>query len=325
MGCWNKTCGLSSLHITHGTPVYVFVLEDSRSDSNCYATSLFKPLLLPFESQYNDYGGGENSSGAALPFVLKGIKDELVEMPLGENTYHDIAVTKEAFDEELFFEAVHEDRLNIQGRFRAEPIKIQFTMFRKDIVDNILDKREIVEYVGDGKGNYAKYDGEMNYDRYFFKDIIADVKPMLDIVKAKIAEAKADGDAMADYMLFSGIDTLFDYKSENRAARWFRGDGYRYSRIVDMRHLIQYAFSKDSDVALDKLAELIEVHLLGKFIDSFMEAARKTWIPGGHEGSQSESGGALRLLGASINQALDIERAKWAEEMGEDESEYEEG
>lgn len=324
MGCWNKTCGLSNLHICSGTPVYVFVLEEGRDDSNCYSTSLFRPLLLPFESVYNDYGGGENSSGAALPFVLKGIKDELVEMPLGENQYHDIEVTKEKFDEELFFEAAHENRLSIKGRYSVDPTRLQFTMFRKDIVDNILDKRQIEEYVGDGKGNHANYDGKMDYDRYHFKDIVADIKPMLEIVKAKIAEAKTVGDAMADYMLFNGIDSLFDYKSENRAARWMRGDNYRYSRIVDMRHLIQYAFSKDSDVALDKLAELIEVHLLGKFIDSFMEAARKTWIPGGHEGSQSTSGGALRLLGASINQALDIERAKWAEEMGEDEDEYSE-
>ena len=318
MGCWNKTCGLSSLHITAGTPVYVFVLEDKPDDSNCYSTSLYRPLLLPFESKYNDYGGGENSSGAALPFVLKGIKDELVEMPLGENTYHDIEVTKEAFDEELFFEAVHEGRLSIQGRFRAEPTKLQFTMFRKDIVDNILAKREIVEYVGDGNGNYAKYNAALDYERYYFKDIIADIKPMLEIVKAKLAEAKEEGGAMTEYMLFSGFDGFFDWKSPNKAARWMRGDNYRYSRIVDMQHCIRYAFKSESDVALDKLAELIEVHLLGKFIDSFMEAARKTWIPGGHEGSQSDSGGALRLLGASINQALDIERAQWEEDTGEE-------
>lgn len=324
MGCWNKTCGLSNLHINAGMPVYVFVLEDKRDDSNCYATSLFRPLLLPFESEYNDYGGGENSSGVALPFVLKGIKDQLVEMPLGENQYHDIEVTKEKFDEALFFEAVHEGRLSIQGRYSVDPTRLQFTMFRKDIVDNILAKREIIEYVGDGKGNYARYDGEMNYNRYFFKDIVADIKPMLEEVKAKIAEAKEEGEAMADYMLFSGFDALFDWKSPNKAARWMRGDNYRYSRIVDMQYCIRYAFKSDSDVALDKLAELIEVYLMGKFIDSFMEAARKTWIPGGHEGSQSQSGGALRLLGASINQVLDIERAKWAEEVGEEESEYEE-
>lgn len=319
MGCWNKTCGLSNLHITSGTPVYVFVLEDDRDNSNCYATSLFSPLLLPFESEYNDYGGGENSSGVALPFILKGIKDQLVEMPLGENQYHDIEVTKEKFNEALFFEAVHEDRLSIKGRFSAEPTRVQFTMFRKDIVDNILDKRQIEEYVGQGKGTFSKWkDGSLDYERYFFKDIIADIKPMLEIVKAKIAEARADGDTLADYMLFSGIDTMFEYRSENKAARWMRNDSHRYSRIVDMKHLIQYAFSKDSDVAVDKLADLLEAHLLGIFIDSFMEAARKTWIPGGHEGSQSDSGGALRLLGASINQALDIERAQWEEDTGEE-------
>jgi hypothetical protein len=53
-----------------------------------------------------------------------------------------------------------------------------------------------------------------------------------------------------------------------------------------------------------------------------MDSARKIWIPGGHEGSQSTSGGALRLLGAATVRALDREKAEWLADTGEDESEY---
>ena len=53
MGCWNKTCGLTNLHIKAGERAYVFVLEKDEDDSHCYTTHMYKPLLLPFETTYN--------------------------------------------------------------------------------------------------------------------------------------------------------------------------------------------------------------------------------------------------------------------------------
>lgn len=64
MGCWNKTCGLSNLHITSGQKVTVFLLEKNLvATDRTYTTSFYHPALTPFYSEYNDYGGGENSSG----------------------------------------------------------------------------------------------------------------------------------------------------------------------------------------------------------------------------------------------------------------------
>ena len=67
-------------------------------------------------------------------------------------------------------------------------------------------------------------------------------------------------------------------------------------------------------------AEAITVeYLKGLFIECFMEDTRKTWIPGGHEGSQSADVDAHRLLSNTVLAALDRERAEWlAENMGED-------
>jgi hypothetical protein len=53
-----------------------------------------------------------------------------------------------------------------------------------------------------------------------------------------------------------------------------------------------------------------------------MSAARKRWIPGGHEGSQSMSGGALRLLAKATIGVLDRERAEYLSENEIDENEY---
>lgn len=316
MGCWNKTCGLSNLHITAGTPVYVFVLEKNKTYDHCYSTGLFSPVLLPFESTYDDYGGGEDSHGVGLDFIMAGIKRELVEMEVGENKYHDIEVKKEGFGPEKFFEAVHEQRLQIQGRFSAEPTEIYFTMFRKDIVDHILENREIEDYVGDGKGTCGWGN---NYVRYKFKDIVADVRPLLETALKEISQAS---EPVRAYMLFDGISGVIHNNQVNRAAKWLRGDSHRYSRIVDMNRVISKGLEIGTLEAIVKLEQLLIEHLKARFIDGFMHSARKTWIPGGHEGSQGYSGGALRMLSAATLSVLDKEKAEWMAENEGDEEEY---
>jgi hypothetical protein len=316
MGCWNKTCGLSNLHITAGTPVYVFVLEKNKSYDHCYSTSLFSPLLLPFESVYDDYGGGEDSSGPALDYIMNMIKKDLVEMEVGENQYHDIEVKREGFTPEKFFEAVHEDRLSIQGR-RAEPTQLYFTMMRKDIVDDILANRTIEDYVGDGKGTCGYGN---NYVKYKFADIVADIRPLLNDAMEIVGNIDKE---LRSLKMFSGLDYMFDQDYENKVLKWMRGDSYRYSRIVDMKQVISKGLEIGTVDSINKVAALLEEYLKGIYIDGFMHSARKTWIPGGHEGSQSMSGGALRLLGAATIRALDREKAEWMADMGEDADENE--
>ena len=119
MGSWNKTCGLSRLFIQEGEPVYIFLLEENtRKGEDCYATGLYHPLLLPFEGIYDDYGSANKCFGPCLKITMDNLRDELVEMPLGENKYHDIAVSKKGFSIKKFFEAVHEHRLFIEKGFQ---------------------------------------------------------------------------------------------------------------------------------------------------------------------------------------------------------------
>lgn len=315
MGCWNKTCGLSNLHITSGEPVYVFVLERNRNYDPCYSTGLFTPLLLPFESEYDDYGGGENDCGAGLDLIMEGLKERLIEMEVGENKYHDIEVKREGFGPKNFFEAVHEDRLRIGGQFDQEPTQVYFTMMRKDIVDHILETRQIEEYVGGNKGTIAKWGDSKDYIRYKFANVVASVRPLLE----KMIEDSKD---QQGYIKSFMAERLYSYRSQFPSAAWLGLDGYRYSRIVDVRSLINDAVGLGTEEAVSALEPILVEYLKGAYIDGFMHAARKSWIPGGHEGSQSSSGGALRLLGDAITKALDNERAKWMSENEGDEDEY---
>lgn len=311
MGCWNKTCGLSNLHITAGTPVYVFVLEKNKSYDHCYSTGLFSPLLLPFESTYDDYGGGEDSHGVGLDFIMQGLKNQLVEMEVGDNQYHDIAVKKDGFSPEKFFEAVHEDRMMIQKGY-PEPTQVYFTMMRKDIVDELLETRVLENYVGGGQGTHG---WGKNYVYYKFSDIVASVRPLLERM---IADTEGQEEFMRSFMM----DRIHKYRNEYLAAMYLGGDNYRYSRIVDMKEMISRAIEIGTVESINKIEALIVEHLKGVFIDGFMHAARKTWIPGGHEGSQSYSGAALRQLADATIKILDKEKSEWLAENEGEEEEY---
>lgn len=314
MGCWNKTCGLSNLFINSGTPVYVFVLErNQKIDSLCYSTPFYSPLLLPFNSEYDDYGGGESNSGPALPVIMNAIKDQLVEFDLGENEYHDIAVKRADFDDELFFKAIHEDRLKVKRHPAGVPTDLNFVMFRKDIVDNILDNWIREEYVGDGKGNTG-YNN--NYIMVTFRDIIADLPEYLDLLEEKINESD---DGALSLRFFGGLAELFKYGEPNKVGKWMRGDGYRYSKVLRMDDVIIELMQEGKRKEAQDL--LIE-NLKARYIDGFMHATRRVWLPGAHEGSQDQEHHGYRVMNAAIAEVLDKQKAQFEEENNEEFSEF---
>lgn len=314
MGCWNKTCGLSNLHITAGDDVYVFVLEENTDKTDrCYSTAFWNPLLLPFTSKYNDYGGGEESSGPGFQLIMDGVAKQLIEMEVGENQYHDIAVKKEGFGEEQFFDAVHENRLFSKSHRKEDGRAVDFVMMRKDVVDYILENRVIKSYVGDGKGTGGWGN---NYINYKFEDILKDIPEFLDKIAPMADPAAAESKdpelvaALMELRFLRGMGNLFEYKHPNKVAAWLRGDDYRFSKIVNVQDAVISLLKEDRRTE----AELLLTDMLkGKFIDSFMEVTRKNWAPGGHEGSQCQEADEYRLLMKAMTAALDADDAYYKE------------
>ena len=325
MGCWNKTCGLTGLHIYSGTDTYVFVLEKNNdATERCYSTAFWSPILLPFYAEYNDYGGGENASGVALPYIIEGLKRDLIEMEQGENEYHDIPVKKDGFDVDQFFEAVHEGRLSI-GSYNGDRM-IDFVMLRKDAVDRILANRVIEQYVGGGKCNCG---WNNNYIQYKFEDILADIPEFLaaqaanvvgdtgPLVQAAIRRGASEdelNDLRASLRMIRYTRSwgeVFDFRHPNKVGRYMQGSGYRFSSIVRIGEIVT-----DLVVAgeTEKATQLMTDHMKALFINDYMGSIRKNWAPGGHEGSQNADLDEYYLLIDTMKQVMDIEKAEYEDD-----------
>lgn len=57
MGCWNETCMLTNLPILIGNPtVILFLQQNYTPHAGCHPDGYFRPVSLPIEGLYDDYG-----------------------------------------------------------------------------------------------------------------------------------------------------------------------------------------------------------------------------------------------------------------------------
>lgn len=325
MGCWHGTCGLTGLPITCGTEMYVFPIKESYRDSFCYSSALYRPSVLPFRAEYNDYGAGENCSGPGLDLLMDGIRQQLVEVDQGKNPYHDIAIKRDKFDVDLFFEACHEKRLSFQNPLRAykeypPTISVFFTMIRKDIADRLWTEWKFDLWKP--AGMKQALDG-FEADQYYLKNVtyaqLADtvedyMEQAFDRFTKKVQEIKKDKDSKSsESQIYFEMVNFFEqeYKERDHPLSGIMSHmtGHNYSdggfaRFVNIKEEIVLKYiSGDKQTAVDLIREC----LIGYMINSFMEGTRRVWMPPMHQGSQSEALDEYRLMNRLVNDVI-VER-----------------
>lgn len=331
MGCWNGTCGLTSLPIMHGTEMFVFPIVESYRDSFCYSTALYRPSALPFRAKYNDYGAGEECNGIGLDILMEGIKSQLVELEVGENEYHDIAVKREGFDVDMFFEACHEKRLRFQNPMRGyegqpQTKDVFFTMVRKDVVDRLWNEWSFDLW----KGSKGVVPEGFESDTYYIKNVtyakLAELIPeyleqcyerffegMKDL---QLVSTDCEGDVLMKKLAINEkIRMFFEQpynERDNVLADMFShmfGDGYAdggFANVSDVKsEIISKYLSGDNEAAYALMREC----LIGYMVNSFMGSTRKVWLPPMHQGSQGEELKEYKLLNNIVNDVI-VEREK---------------
>lgn len=89
MGCWNETCGISQMPITHGDPVRLFLIVERSLPRGYkqdvvlnYSSDLWRPFGLPLKGTYDEYGRIENIEEDVMSdFLLESLKEMIVEVP----------------------------------------------------------------------------------------------------------------------------------------------------------------------------------------------------------------------------------------------------
>lgn len=293
MGCWNKTCGLTQLPILAGEPVWVFPIESTPGHERCYSHALWTPLLFPLQADYNDYGGGENTHhDVAYHYLMDVLAEFMVELEQGDNEYHDIPVQRENLSIDLFYEAVHEGRLSVTSplaHYGPKENLVDFTMIRKDVVEQILSSRIHREYVpardvmDTEENNPEGYDPYVNFQ---YSELVA----LIPELATRLTDQKSDDPKHMMGMINLVRTTARDQAKATGNPLWYVLSGYffEHSRLgrLDSR-LDTLLNSMVGAGATEPLEAFLERFVLGEYINGYMTEIRGVWKPGCHEGSQS--------------------------------------
>jgi len=313
MGCYNQTCGVSNLHITADEEVVIFGLTKSNyEESYCYPNTLWDPFPLPFYGSYNDYGAAEDCHGPALDVIISELKEYLVEKDLGENQYRDMEIKKDKFDIDLFFEACHNRRLEIDRLGKHSKVlgtaatPVLFMMIHKKIFDKILSEFVYEMYIGPGE-----------YRKYKFQDILNDLPAWVDRLHESF-NTSTDEDRMYNRFIYTTSMGSICHRLEferngNLANEWLKyDDATRQSFINIQRIVVDYIENNQKD----KVIELLTEHLKMLCINGFLSSTRKMWQPQSGQGSQNSEHDAYRFLCKAMTEVMDEEDKEYADENG---------
>jgi hypothetical protein len=116
MGSFASTCCVSGLPIEYGDEVrWLLLTENPYFDGGfvCEATGRWSPRTWPIKARYNDYGSIEHyEEGPMLDVIMKGFQKDLVEVGVGDNSFHDVAAKRDMPFTDLL-EAVWEGRMRV--------------------------------------------------------------------------------------------------------------------------------------------------------------------------------------------------------------------
>lgn len=314
MGCWNHTCALTNLPVMGGDDVYVFILEEhpfNRTHNYCYPTNFWCPLPIYFEGKYDDYGGVEECHGPLMDTLIDAIRENLIEMPQGENKYHDIPVMKEGFNVEKMFEADHEGRLFVKGMGTWEHAKptlaLRHIVIHKRVLDQLLNEFTIDNYEINPKTNKG-FNKTLTYTD-FVNDALGYARQIM---------KRAETGEMSVALMLGYIRT-----APGKPGEWFGrmfGSGeMRFLQTINPERLIQdilWKFEKKEDVEATRLYlyDVVRQLALYGWLENFMNHGRRMWIPPSGSGSQNDETTAQRSLAR-----VTLDTAEWLDHRWDEE------
>ena len=312
MGSFDVTCNISHLPITNGDKVRVLFLGKNsgamdpanplaltggdNSRERCYSTDFWYPRNVPIRAAYYDYGQVKDvEEGIVRDFTMAQLDRELVEMPLGENEYHDPAVSK-GMDWDTMWDCAQEGRLRGHKNYHGVATPICVVMIREDVWQAMLAL--------DPGQSYEFLDEEVDGKKYRY------VSRTVEYIKEKISTAFVES---------LNAEPPFIYREHTREL-WLAGNShsgdsgleYFFRQIVDRSRKNGWTLeTPEVQVVIQGMAEM-------KCVSDHYTTLRKTWHPGTGQGSQdvefeatARYHHAMALIGYRAAKQANIRHDSW--------------
>lgn len=140
MGCFSMQCAISGLPIHAGDDIRYLLLQESHNErSHCYISSQWTPFVFPIKAKYNDYGSIEDyKEDFQVKLWQQVLAECVVEKPVGENKYHDLAISKDMSFVDLL-RAIWEERVEVKTPWGDRALAQ--AMIREDVWQLLLSRK----------------------------------------------------------------------------------------------------------------------------------------------------------------------------------------
>lgn len=287
MGCYYNTCLLSNLPIDAEEKVYVFLVKRadiSRYESHCETTCFYKPLLLPFIAEYDEYGAGENCRGASYQYIINSLNWELD--PIEKQKFTE-------FNDSESWRLLSDKKLSVNNQ------KIFSVMIHADLLDDVYENFKFEFYLK-GKIEYKTYKELFEYiSEYMIRNC--------EILKSHVDKPYHILDQVEENSIEETVLRLFLY-NKLYSYRYFTFKYDTLSVLLDML----------SNRNIQKFKEFLHMCMIGFVADSMLDNVRKIWLPNMHSGSQSFEQKSYKFINNYIENKIKDRNAKY--DWGADES-----
>ncbi len=142
MGCWNHTCFLSNLAITHGEEMALMTLIQTKPEMGaCRPTEYYYPAPVMIYGKYDDYGGMENCHGSEIEYLLQEFIDNHT---LEEGTSAEVFTTT-GDSGDLYFSDINTFTKKLKGEKNAG-IPVQHVAIKMSVLNRFLDQYYFTNY-----------------------------------------------------------------------------------------------------------------------------------------------------------------------------------
>lgn len=288
MGCFNDTCFLTNLPISHRDEVVAFFLvpnpyyEAANRCAYIHTTAQFTVLPIVLTGRYNDEGGMDHPKTAISEFLLEELQKVLdpKAFPAGRVSF------------EAMFEAEHNENLFIESR-HAGSLPLRHIFIRKQVLASLISTFEVT---------YIRFDADGARSRITqtFQQVVKEIPEFFSQYQRFKTELP---EPLTATSTLQSASKVWGWVNDQLTARFgslgILGPGKNSASVthceLSARNLFYTSLNLEEEISRGVLTDW----LLVEWLNLFLEETYRTWTPPLF-GSQIADTEACRFLASLV-------------------------